>query len=197
MMLISACGNGGSVDDDFYKNKMIKNMNDASRWVIEDGVYTFSEKGKEGLHRKLVDTWSVQIWADPWVESERYLARFLIKGRGINYDIHNLYREKVKGHFYEFWLIKVAGREWSGEVDRSEFFLTKTDGNYGRRIILKESDQVIESYDIDGVTIRLPVDNLELLYDMQAWLFPSNYANSKLKDKKVVMDSEGKIELAN
>lgn len=42
----SACGNGGSVDDELYKNKMIKNLSTASIWLIEEGVHTFSKSGK-------------------------------------------------------------------------------------------------------------------------------------------------------
>ena len=193
MMLVSACGNGGLVDDHFYRNKMSENMNSAGHWIIREGVNTFSDGGKEAIHRKLVDDWGVQIWVDPWVETDRYLAQFRIKARGINYDIHNLHREKVGDVFYEFWLIKVAAKEWSGERDRSAFFVTKTDDVYGKREIVKESDQFIESYSGGNKLIRLPLDDMELLYDMQAWLFPGNYKNSDLKNKQVVMDNKGNI----
>lgn len=187
MMLVSACGNGGSVDDDFYRNKMIENMNSAGHWMIREGISTFADGGKEAVHRKLVDDWGVQIWVDPWIETDRYLAQFRIKARGINYDIHNLHREKVGDDFYEFWIIKVAAKEWSGERDRSIFFVTKTQDVYGQREIVKESDQFIESYSVVDTLISLPLDDMKLLYDMQAWLFPENYKNSDLKNKQVVM----------
>lgn len=192
-MLIAACGNGGSVDDDKYKMKMMENMTSASLWIIQDGINVFSEKGKNGIHRKLVDEWGVQIWVDPWVETERYLAQFRIKARGINYDIHNLYREKAGRYFYEFWLIKIAAKSWSGESDRSIFYMTKTTDIYGHREILETSDQFFDSYKVDNRVIRLPTNNLELLYDMEAWLFPDNYRESDLKDRKVVMNSDGDI----
>jgi hypothetical protein len=193
MMLVSGCGNGGSVDDEFYRNKMIENMKSAGRWVISEGISTFTNGGKEAIHRKLIDEWGVQISVDPWVETDRYLAQFRIKARGIHYDIHNLYREKIDDEFYEFWLIKVAAKEWSGERDRSVFFVTRTEDIYGQREILEESDQFIESYSVAGKLIRLPLNNMELLYDMQAWLFPDNYKGSVLKNKKVVMDDQGNI----
>lgn len=193
MMLISACGNGGSVDDEFYRTKMIKNMKGAGQWIISEGISTFADGGKEAMHRKLVDTWGVSFWAEPSVETDRYLARFVIHARGIAYDIHNLYREKIDDEFYEFWLIKVTAKEWSGERERSAFFVTKTQDVYGTREIVKESDQFIESYSVGDALIRLPLDDMELLYDMQAWLFPGNYKNSDLKNKQVVMDGKGNI----
>ena len=189
----SAIVYGGGVDNDFYRNKMMNNMKLASLWIIEDGIQVFTEKGKDGLHRKLVDEWGVQIWVDPWVESERYLALFRIKARGINYDIHNLFREKVGGLIYEFWLVKVSGTSWSGEGDRSVFLITEAEEIFGKRKVLKSSDQVIQDYQIGNVSIQLPIKNMELLYDMQAWLFPENYKYSDLAKKEVVMDRFGKI----
>jgi len=196
MMLISACKDSSSVDDEFHKNKMIENMKLSSLWIVKEGVSVFFRDGKNGLHRKLVDEWGVQIWVDPWVETDRYLAQFRIKARGINYDIHNLHRETVGGDYYEFWLIKVAAKPWSGEVNRSVFLITKTKEIYGAREIVKQSNQFLGKYQVEeGEEITLPVDDLELLYDMQAWLFPENYRNSDLKDRKVVMDSDGRITL--
>jgi len=194
-MCASACSNGGSVESDAYRQKMVENMKAASLWLIEEGVSTFSMKGKEGLHRKLVDQWGVQLWVDPWVETSRYHARFGIKARGIHYEILNLYRQEISGDLYEFWVVKVSGKDWSGESYRSEFFLTKTDGVCGHREIIKSSDQFSDSYQIEGEKFELPVDDLEFLYDLQAWLFPQNYSGSELKNKKVVMDDDGHMEL--
>lgn len=193
VMLVPACGNGGSVDDELYRNKMIENMESAGRWVVREGISTFAGGGKEAIHRKLVDEWGVQIWVVPWVETDRYLALFRIKARGINYDIHDLYREKIGNDFYEFWLIKVAAEGWSGERDRSVFFVTRSKDIFGKRDILEQSDQFIESYSVEGEFIRLPLGNMQLLYDMQAWLFPENYKESALKNKKVIMDGRGNI----
>ena len=50
------------MDDEHYKKKMAVNLQQASLWLIEDGVKVFSEKGKDGLHRKLVDDWGVLLW---------------------------------------------------------------------------------------------------------------------------------------
>ena len=190
----SACGNGGSVDDEFYKKKMIKNLNAASIWLIEEGVHTFNKFGKNGIHRKLVDEWGVQIWVDPWIESERYVDGFWIKARGINHEVINFYREKYQGVIYEFWVVKVDGKEWADVKSRAEFYVVKTDTVYGNREILKASNQFIEEYEVvEGYLIKFPQDNLQVLYELQAWLYPENYENSDLKNKQVVMDNKGNV----
>lgn len=194
-LFISACGNGGSVDDELYKNKMIKNLNAASIWLIEEGVHTFKKSGKNGIHRKLVDEWGVQIWVDPWIESERYVDGFWIKARGINHEVINFYREMHQGFMYEFWVVKVDGKEWADVKSRADFYVVKTDAVYGKREILKASDQFIEEYEVvGGYSIKFPQNDLQILYELQAWLYPSNFEKSKLKDKKLTMDSSGNIE---
>lgn len=181
-----------SVEDDFYENKMMKNLDSAAVWVIEKGIPTFYDSGKKGIHRRLVDDWGVQIWVDPWVETDRYLAQFRIKARGIHYDIHNLYREKSEAYFYEFWIIKVAAEDWAGTKNRSEFIITRAKDIRGQREIIKRGDQFISTYTTDsGSEVSLPTDDLELLYDMQAWLYPESYINSDINNKKVSIDNDG------
>lgn len=190
----SECGNGNSVNDEFYKNKMIKNLNAASIWLIEEGVHTFNKSGKNGIHRKLVDKWGVQIWVDPWIESERYINGFWIKARGINHEVINFHREIYQGVIYEFWVVKVDGKEWVDVKSRAEFHVVKTDKKYGKREILKSSNQFIEKYNIvEGYSIKFPQDNLQILYELQAWLYPENYKNSDLKNKQIVMDGKGNV----
>ena len=196
LMSISACGYSQMKDEEFYKNKMIQNMELASVWIVENGIQTFKQKGREGIFKKLLDQWGVQLWVDPWIESESYLARFAIKARGINYEILNLNRIKMPSGFYEFWLIKITGSDWSGEANRSVFYVTRTNNIYGERDILVNSDQFIRSYQVDAKTIiDFPVDDKKILFDMQAWLFPASYESSELKNIEAIMDESGEIVL--
>lgn len=196
MMLGSACGHTEMENEEFYKTKMAENLKNASTWLIQDGVKMFSEKGKKGLHRKLVDEWGVLLWVDPWVESERYIDSFWIKARGINYQVTNFQRESLSSGIYEFWIVKINGTDWSGELPRSVFYVTKTDDIYGHREILKTSDQFIESYTVNNDTkIDFQTDEPKKLYEMQAWLFPENYKESDLKNTEAIMNEEGDIEL--
>ena len=136
----------------------------------------------------------VQIWVDPWIESERYIDGFWIKARGINHEVINFYREIHQGIIYEFWVVKIDGKEWADVESRAEFYVVKTDAVYGKRKILKSHSQFIEEYEVvEDYSIKFPQDDLEVLYELQAWLYPANYVNSDLKNKRVVMDDQGNI----
>ena len=194
----SACGDNNPVDDDYYNKKMIKHLNESTIWLIEEGVYTFKESGKYGIHRKLVDTWGVLLWVDPWIESKRFIDAFWIKSRGIHHDIINFHRDTYQNVIYEFWVVKVSKQEWADVKPRTEFFVTKTDEVYAKREILISSNQFIEEYQVDqDHVIYFPKDNLKILYELEAWLYPENYIESDLKNKLVVMDENGNISLVN
>jgi len=193
---LSSYSYGEMKNAEFYEEKAIEDMKSASIWVIEEGVHVYSQKGKEGVFRKLLDEWAVQLWVDPWIESERYIDGFWVKARGINYEIINFQREELPSGIYEFWIVKVDGTDWSGESHRSMFYVVKTDDVYGRREILKTSDQFIESYLVDpDRTIYFSTDDPKKLYEMQAWLYPDNYKESDLKNIEAVMNADGDIEV--
>lgn len=189
-------GESGSVDQEHYKNKMAANLWLASIWLVEEGVETFQKEGKKGIHRKLVDTWGVQIWTDPWIESERYIDGFWIKARGINHEVINFHRESVDSFHYEFWVVKVDGKDWSGVDSRARFYIARTDDIYGRREILETDDQFIEQYQLDNeAVIRFPTDNPQILYELQAWRYPDNFEHSDLKNISAEMNKDGSIRL--
>ena len=198
LMSNSACGDTSLMDDDYYNKKMIKHLNESTIWLIEEGVYTFNNSGKNGIFRKLLENWGVQLWVDPWIESERFIDAFWIKARGIHHDIMNFHRETYQNVIYEFWVVKVSGQEWADVKPRTEFFVTKTDEVYGIREILISSNQFIEEYQVDqDHVIYFPKDNLRILSELKAWLYPENYAESDLKDKLVGKDENGNISLVN
>lgn len=92
--------------------------------------------------------------------------------------------------------MKVDGTEWADVKSRAEFYVVKTDTVYGKREVLKSSNQFIEGYEVaDGYLIKFPQDDLRVLYELQAWLYPENFKNSDLKNKQVVMDDKGNISL--
>lgn len=195
LILASVQSIGAPMSDEFYKNRMIEYMAISSRWILQDGMNIFSDNGFDAVNKKLIYNWGAQIWhhdldiADE--SADRVFVNLTIKGGGIYYDIRGLYRENVNGTFYEFWVFNVAPETWSNEKRRSEFFITKSTSFFGQREIIKESDQFIDSYSVDGVEIRLPVEDLYILYILGAWWNPQNYQNSDLDEKEVRLDSEG------
>lgn len=196
LLIAPVVSGAAAVDDEFHRNRMVENLRLASLWLIEEGVHTFKSSGKKGIHRKLVDDWGVQIWVDPWIESERYIDGFWIKARGINHEVINFHREEVGSDIYEFWIVKVDGQDWAGVDSRAMFFIARADDIYGKREIIHSSEQFIEQYRVDATTvIRFPVDDPQVLYELQAWRYPGNFQNSELKDVRAEMTATGEIRL--
>ncbi len=185
--------NGEAVDNDFYEKKMEKNLISSALWIVENGYSVFKNEGDEAIHRKLIDTWGVQLWVKPRLDDDRYISLFRIKARGINYDIHCLLRAKVGDDIYEYWLMKVYSKSWANVEDQSIFLITKGKGISTPREIIKKSDTFFNSYQIDNNhTITLPTEDLQLLYDIEAWNFPESYKNSTINKHQVVIDENGK-----
>ena len=183
---------GSSDSEDFYQKKMERNLDLASIWLIESGASSFHKGGKEILWRKLVDEWGVQLWVDPWIESDRYIIGFWIKARGIHYDILNLHRVPISGALYEFWAVKIYGRDWTNIKNTTVFYVTKTNSVDGDREILERSEKFIDTYKIDGSQeIAFPTNDLAVLYELSAWDFPDSYEGSTLAQKKVMLGADG------
>ena len=194
LLLVSTGGQGAPPDEEQLINKAVEDLNAASLWIIEEGIHVYTQQGKKGLDRKLFDEWIVGLYAGPTLEEYNYLARFILKTRGIYHNIINLYREQVGTDYYEFWVVNVTGLDWSGVSNRAEFFVTKTQAVYGTREILKQSDQFLPRHQVDGgKEVVLPVDDLQILYNMKAWLFPDNYRGMDVKDMKVFADRKGNV----
>ena len=196
--VVSMSARAGSLDDEYYIKKAQEDLHFASIWLIEEGVLTYRISGKEGIHRKLVDEWGVQIWVDPWIESDRFIDAFWVKARGINHRVINFHRESLPSGIYEFWVVKIDGKDWSGVGSSADFHVTRTDDVFGRRVILESSDQFMPEYAVDDKTsIRFPVDDPEVLYELQAWRYPENFRNSDIDEIRARKRRDGSVELLN
>ena len=61
---------------------------------------------------------------------------------------------------------------------------------------MKKSDHFIDQYIVsDGIKINFPVDDPNVLYELEAWTFPESYRQSDLKDIRAVMNRKGEIEI--
>ena len=195
LLLVSTGGQGAPPDEEQLIKQAVEDLNGATRWVIEEGIHFYSQHGDKALDRKMFKEWVVGVYGDPILEERGHrLARFVLKTRGIWHNIVNLHREQVGGDYYEFWVVKVTGLDWSGVSNRAEFFVTRTQAVYGTREILKQSDQFLPRYQVEGGReVVLPVDDLEILYYLKAWLFPDNYRGLDVDDMKVFADRNGNL----
>ena len=191
LLLVSTGGQGAPPDEEQLVNEAVENLNAASRWLIEEGTHVYTQKGYQALHSKLFNEWVVLLSS---VNEHHYRARFVIKTRGIYYDIMNVYREKVGRDYYAFWIVKVTGLDRHGGSNRAEFFVTKTQVSSGIREIVKQSDQFLPRHQVEGgQEVVLPVDDLAILFFLQAWLFPDNYRGVDVNDMKVFIDRKRNI----
>ena len=149
------------------KIRAIKKLNDAARWTIENGImeYYRHDKNKMWIQKKTRDEWAVSTYSGPIIDSDRFVARFIIKAIGIYYDILVMERLEYNNSIYEYWIQKVSGSELSPKIDwQCKFIVTRADDVRGKREILKEEPQFFESYQIDdSAVLKFPVDDARSL----------------------------------
>jgi hypothetical protein len=63
---------GNAAADEEHRHTLVESMKLGSRWAIEEEVQVYSENGKNGVFRKLLDDSGVQLWFEPWVEYDGY-----------------------------------------------------------------------------------------------------------------------------
>ncbi len=194
-------------------NTHLKNMKDLAFWFIETGIGQYYErKGKNdyklrpGDEKWLVD-YPDAVWISDYIEGRGYsdglpevekngkIAKIII-GHD-RYRLMNVtecfLRTEYKGEIYEYWVMK----DWkTGLLYRqSTFIIAKADTLNSNRTIIHTSDQFVEKYEIDKeFSMVFPSDDYKVLYGLQAWDYPENYKNSKLKDFRINHPEKGVYE---
>ena len=177
------------------KAKAIEDLNTASRWSIENGIMEYYKHDSDiaWIQKKTGDEWAVTTGSGPVIDSDEFIARFMINAVGIHYELLVMERLKHENSVYEYWVQKVLGHGISSDMRwHCKFMVTRADDVKGQREILKEETQFFESYQIDdSETLQFPVDDVKSLYDLAAWLYPDCYKNSDLKNYKVIATESG------
>lgn len=190
LLALTSCSDSNSQDVQIdYDSRMKQNLDIASRWIIEFGHNTFNTGGRAAIINKLADDWGVTLRAQPVVNSDFYIARFLIQARRYSYEIVNLYQLELDSEIYEYWIVnKTTSLEHIDEY-ATEFYIARTSGEFGKREIVAESSQFIESYPINSdLEFKIPVQDLGILYKLQAWKFPNSYLNSDLDEREIIAE---------
>lgn len=177
------------------KTKAIKDLNDAARWSIENGIMEYYRHGKDKMwiQKKTGDEWAVSTDSGPVIDSDMFMARFIIKAVGIYYELLVMERLEYNNSVYEYWVQKVSGSELSPKINwHCKFIITRADDVRGKREILKEEPQFFESYQIDNSkALKFPVNDAKSLYHLGAWLYSDSYQNSDIKDYKAICYGPG------
>ncbi len=187
-----------------------------STYVISDVMGEYYAVRQSGLYgaaelervRKEVPWWSEEDVSDIYIRDKvkekgfGFLTQPMIdlkKGayvqinprtRNFISEIMCLVRENHAGKVYEYWIIKI----WSSSIAANGiyFFVTAADSIDKPRTFLAADTRYIPEYKIsDSYTLRFPESDLAVLYNLQAWRFPSAFLESDLNDSRVVLTSEG------
>ncbi len=183
-----------------------------STYVISDVMGEFYAVKQKGLYgaveleriRKEIPWWPEEnvsnIYIHDKVEEKGYgfLTQPMIdKKRGtyvqINPRTRNfiseimcLVRETHEGKLYEYWIVKAWGE--SIPAVGIYFFVTVAESLDKPRIFLVADTRYIPEFKIsDSYTMRFPESDLAVLYNLQAWRFPSAFPESDLEDSQVIL----------
>lgn len=188
--------NTTNLGEDFYIQKSSTNLSSAGDWIIQNAHFVLKNQGEVSLKRHLLDVSSVQLWVQPRVDDGRYIALFRIKARGIHHNIQCLMRISLGTVIYEYWIKKIHSENWAGVKNNTIFVITKSNDIAAHREIVMQTDKYIEAYKIDEKSVlKLPTENLQLLYDMEVWNFPENYKNANINKKRVVAAPAGQFQV--
>ncbi len=202
---------GKSVEETDSVN--LKKMEELAFWFIETGLGQYYErKGKNAYKLRPGDEkWLVNypdaVWISDYIEERGYshglpevekngkIAKIII-----GYDRYRLMnvaecflRTEYKKKLYEYWVVK----EWKTGLlyRKATFIIANTTALNDKRTIMHTSDQFVEKYEIDKeFSVVFPSDDYKVLYGLQAWDYPENYKNSKLKDFRINHPAKGVYE---
>lgn len=167
----------------------VERLSKAARWLIENGIQFHHTSGDDLLRKKLVSEWGVQLWTKPQIDDGRYIAMFRIKAYGIYYMVQILHRKKIDNEFFEYVLIQASAKEWTSPLEKSWFLITSATDSEGTRVILKDEEVFFQDFDTGkSENFSLPITDLQILYDLSAWLYPDSYPHSNLRKKEVYID---------
>lgn len=179
-------------DEQCLINNMLSNLQQSTAWIVRNGIASYMLYGEDAIREKLMNEWAVQLWVDPSVGTERFIALFQIKGRGIYCDIQCMSRMADES-VYEYWHVMLHGEKWSGASKSCQFIVTETDRIDGLRMTIYQSDHFFSSYKIsESLCLILPLDDNRLLYDLKAWEFPDSFPNSDIKNWEIRIDHNGR-----
>lgn len=177
-------------NDDFSRETSFELFLEASEWTLINGLSVYHRQGIDKLREKLLYDYRVSrpIVYDNYMANNGWILTFIaissIPSRA-THALQRLYKYDADSLSYEFWVNVVSVSENSMDKPRQVFYITSTDGQYGIRKILRESDQVILSHTVsatdnsESIEIKLPLTD-DVLYQMEAWDYPDHYKGTDI-----------------
>lgn len=173
------------------QEKAKRAMAESSEWLVRKGVALSLTEGPAAAGKYLAKEWGAQMWVAPRIADGRFLALFRTKFRGIKHQVICVSRSEgaiVK----ELWIIKEFAEEWAGGGDSCRFVLTEAAS-------LKEDRKILSFFALfnkDAAQKISAVFHLEntdpmLVYDLEPYRYPKEYAGSKFEGLHSEADGNG------
>lgn len=173
-------------------------LNRATEWVIHWARFVMARKGYLFLEEKVIQETGVYVWSDPILDEEDSIAVFRLKAGGYFYRLEAIHAQQIDGIEYEYWVVHVSARLNVTAVSGCLFYITSVRedaefGRYGaRRDILASDSQYIPAFETEGGTIfDLPLDDMRVLFGLQAWEFPACFAGTTLPATEIIAVPDG------
>ncbi len=174
----------------YSDEEKVKDLSQATRWMIENGADTYTRDGEAALKERLKENISdklrdciefdlrVNVIGDKSRISGGGVFGLIVDSRSDRFEgsAGVKYRTEINGELYEFWNSRVSHRikKYDVEDDRRfntpfmSFLLVKIIRGSEKRMILHESDRFFEQFEVEpGYVLKLPLDERALLETLQ------------------------------
>jgi len=185
---------------DYSTEGNFKRIEQVSEWIVRQGIkeYYAHKDDEKWLSNETIYNRFVRMNYAPQIDEsgEPFYARITLSTPGNYYRIVSLHRMEQSGSLFEFWTIKKHFDEDAINLAEShcQFFITKSENFVSERNILKSDTYFFDTFPVDlQIEFVVPLDNLELLYRLEAWDHSDCYAAeySELTDYVVFAEGGG------
>jgi hypothetical protein len=185
-----------NIDVDTLDKKAINNLEAASIWLVTKvtGKLYSDSSYAESLPHDLVHKYKLALDTIPKVNAGPEILRYIIKSRGIYYDIILLSDIEHNDEIYEYWKFSITTKKWATKQgNECRFMITKAPDKKGERIILRTENHFFHSYEEDDIMIfNLDYKNLKLRYKLRPWYFKQCFENyPELTKEEIIILEDG------
>jgi len=174
----------------YSDEEKVKDLSQATRWMIENGPYLYVTEGDDVLKKKLKENISEKLRNNiklKLVVNAQDNKREFMGGGIFGLFIENnervyegyakvIYRTEIHGELYEFWnsIVIYEIKKFKVQDKRKyktpamSFFVVRVNKRMEKREILHESNRFFEKFEIvPGIMFKLPMEQKKLLDALQ------------------------------
>lgn len=192
----------GLSGDDILKDysEYLEVLDETAEWVIKDGVNFFLNNGDNAFIYELSRRSDFSQVRMPVVNQVLYNNDFRLSAKrygkiGFNYDLMAVHTSLNNGVLYEFWVMAKYNLKGDFAAYRDmDFYLTRASDETKKREIVHSSDRFFSSYEVDGYTFEVPINDLKVRYNLRSHFFIDDFPQGEGWEKEVVVNRDGAYE---